>query len=122
MKHIDQVVLGYIKNSSRRFRLFVANIVTHIWKLSKPDQLCYATTTSNSAHIAFRGLQPKDSNKCEQRFNGPEFQGIEEFYVPKMQFPQRLKVLSLTWKKDSQIQESFLEFKSTFCYFFKNQS
>ena len=52
----SKVVLGYVKNESRRFHIFVANRVQEIQEKTSPEQWRYVDTTSNPADIASRGI------------------------------------------------------------------
>ena len=54
----SKVVLGYIANESRRFRVFVANRVQLIHDGSSVDQWKYVESKSNPADEASRGLSP----------------------------------------------------------------
>ena len=56
----SKVVLGYIRNDSRRFYVYVANQVEIIRKTSTPDQWRYIEGYKNPADTATRGLQAKD--------------------------------------------------------------
>ena len=56
----SKVVLGYIKNDARRFRVFVANRVQQIRDNSTPDQCKYIETKENPADESSRGLSPQD--------------------------------------------------------------
>ena len=55
----SKVVLGYIKNDTRRFHVYVANRVQAIRNLSQPDQWEYVESSVNPADQATRGLKPK---------------------------------------------------------------
>lgn len=50
-------VLKYIRNETSRFRVFVANRVTEIRKVSQPSQWRYVGTASNPADITSRGVK-----------------------------------------------------------------
>ena len=50
----SKVVLGYIKNRSRRFYTYVSNRVAKILHLSKPEQWFYVNTPDNPADSATR--------------------------------------------------------------------
>ena len=54
----SKVVLGYIKNDTRRFYVYVANRVQAIRNLSQPDQWEYVESSVNPADQATRGLKP----------------------------------------------------------------
>lgn len=50
----SKVILGYIKNRTRRFYTYVANRVDRIHKASSPDQWNYVPTHKNPADMATR--------------------------------------------------------------------
>lgn len=51
-----KAALGYIKNKSRRFYVYVANQVEIICRVSSPDQWRYIETSENPADLATRCL------------------------------------------------------------------
>ena len=69
----SQVVLGYIKNKSQRFQIFVANRVQFIRNHTDVQQWQYVSTHDNPEDDASRGLDSKNLNKIQRRFNGPAF-------------------------------------------------
>ena len=68
----SKVVLGYIKNESKRFHMFVANRVQQIRKTSEPDQWNYVSTAENPADHASRGLTTNEFMSSNW-FSGPSF-------------------------------------------------
>ena len=68
----SQIVLGYIKNSSKRFKTFVANRVGEIRCLTEVDQWSHVTSKSNPADLISRGVLLE---KLPSKFwlQGPEF-------------------------------------------------
>ena len=77
MKHVfwcdSKVVLGYIKNESRRFHMFVSNRVQQIRQFSKPTQWNYVDTKSNPADMTSRGVKTSDLVQSELWWHGPDF-------------------------------------------------
>jgi len=69
----SQVVLGYIKNEARTFKIFVANRVQQIQDTSDVKQWFYVTTKENPADVASRGLNQKQEKRIHQWFKGPDF-------------------------------------------------
>ena len=69
----SQVVLGYIRNDARKFKIFVANRVQLIRDQSDIDQWKYVSTAENPADYASRGLDVKQKHKVKIWFNGPDF-------------------------------------------------
>ena len=68
----SKVVLGYIKNDTRRFHVYVANRVQTIRNLSQPDQWEYVESSVNPADQATRGLKP-DQLMESSWIKGPDF-------------------------------------------------
>lgn len=56
------IVLGYIKNESRRFKTFVGNRIGQIHDVTTPDQWRHVDTKSNPADVASRGIDASDKN------------------------------------------------------------
>ena len=69
----SMIVLGYINNTSRRFKTFVGNRLSEIHNISSPEQWRYVDTNSNPADIASRGMDVKDATKINMWLNGPDF-------------------------------------------------
>ncbi|XP_057305339.1 uncharacterized protein LOC130642266 [Hydractinia symbiolongicarpus] len=68
----SQVVLSYICNSEKRFKIFVANRIQIIKDNSDVNQWHYINTKDNPADYASRGIKA-DQDKAEIWFNGPSF-------------------------------------------------
>lgn len=68
----SKVVLGYIRNESRRFYVYVANRVEFIRKTSTPEQWKYVESANNPADLATRGLKAKDLTESDW-LKGPQF-------------------------------------------------
>ena len=68
----SQVVMGYIKNHSKRYKVFVANRVTLINKLTNAEDWKYVQSKNNPADEASRGVNPKKW-KNSSWFEGPKF-------------------------------------------------
>ncbi|XP_038049672.1 uncharacterized protein LOC119723185 [Patiria miniata] len=74
----SQIVLQYIKNTSKRFQTFVTNRVNVIHDGSLPAQWRYVDTRSNPADDASRGLDAKQI-LCQPRWKqGPAFLSADE--------------------------------------------
>ena len=69
----NMVVLGYIHNETRRFRIFVANRTRKIRDNTDKSQWKYINTSENPGDDASRGLSFDDKDKIDRWFNGPEF-------------------------------------------------
>ena len=66
-------VLGYIRNASTRYSVYVANRLQQIRDLSDPGQWRHVSTTENPADIASRGCPPSELTMTSAWFRGPEF-------------------------------------------------
>jgi hypothetical protein len=77
------ITLGYIRNTTRRFKPFVANRLATIHELSKPEEWRHMPTKSNPADLASRGISANDDLNLERWLRGPEFLQWEEHRWPK---------------------------------------
>ena len=69
----SQIVLGYIYNEARRFRVFVANRVQQIRDYTDKNQWKYIETKRNPSDAASRGITVDDKEKVQAWFDGPGF-------------------------------------------------
>ena len=69
----NKVVLGYIYNEKRRYRIYVANRVQIIDRYSRKEQWRYVDTKDNPSDFASRGISIHDDEKVDIWFNGPHF-------------------------------------------------
>ncbi|XP_030834878.1 uncharacterized protein LOC105444169 [Strongylocentrotus purpuratus] len=69
----SMIVLHYIKNEHRRFRVFVSNRVAMIHNATEIDQWRHVGTTENPADIVSRGMSPSNLKDEEKWFVGPAF-------------------------------------------------
>ena len=69
----SQIVLGYIYNETRRFRVFVANRVQRIRDCTDKNQWKYIETETNPSDAASRGITADDTEKVQVWFKGPSF-------------------------------------------------
>ena len=69
----SMVTLGYIRNESRRFRLFVANRGKAIRQLTRKEQWQYIPSKENPADDASKGISLRDTDKVKRWFEGPIF-------------------------------------------------
>ncbi|XP_041460999.1 uncharacterized protein LOC121412159 [Lytechinus variegatus] len=76
----SRVVLGYIKNETRRYHVFVANRVRQIRDESSPNQWRHVNTQDNPADAPSRGLTV-DQLEASKWFMGPDF--IWESEIPE---------------------------------------
>ena len=69
----SKVVLGYITNTVKRFKTFVANRVQQIKEKTDVQQWRYVPTKENPADDASRGLNAARENSSSRWFQGPSF-------------------------------------------------
>ena len=69
----SKVVLGYITNTVKRFKTFVANRVQQIKEKTDVQQWRYVPTKENPADDASRGLNAARENSSSSWFQGPRF-------------------------------------------------
>ena len=69
----SMVVLGYIRNQSRRFKLFVANRVTAILEETEADEWNYVKGKLNPADLASRGIAARDQDSLAVWLKGLPF-------------------------------------------------
>ena len=69
----SRVVLGYIKDEVKRFKIFVANKIQIIKENFNVNQWEHISTKYNPADDGSRGLYATNFNKVTHWFSGPEF-------------------------------------------------
>ena len=69
----SMVVLGYITNESRRFKVFVANRIAEIRQFTTPSQWRYVSTDQNPADICSRGKSVLELANDQLWWNGPDY-------------------------------------------------
>ena len=69
----SKIVLGYILNGKRRYRIYVANRKELINTYTEEDQWRHIDTEDNPSDFASRGISPRDSGKVERWLGGPLF-------------------------------------------------
>lgn len=74
----SKVVLGYIKNDSRRFHVFVANLIGTIRSHTSTAQWHYVKSEDNFADEVSRGSTAKSMLENPRWLNGLEFLWKEE--------------------------------------------
>ena len=74
----NEVVLGYINNDAKRFKIYVANRVQLIRENSDVNQWMYIDARSNPADDTSRGISPSNQEKVNRWLNGPEFLWLDE--------------------------------------------
>ena len=69
----NKIVLGYILNRKRRYRVFVANRVTKIEEYTGGNNWRYIKTKENPGDLASRGISPKETELVDRWLTGPVF-------------------------------------------------
>ena len=69
----NKVVLGYIFNGKRRYRIYVANRVLLIDRYTTKEQWRYIKTEDNPADLASRGISVRETEKVDLWLNAPRF-------------------------------------------------
>ena len=70
----NKVVLGYIRNTTKTFKIFVANRIQQIHENSEVNQWRYVPSKDNPADHASRGLiEANSGGKFSAWVNGPQF-------------------------------------------------
>ena len=69
----NKIVLGYIFNEKRRYRIYVANRVQLIDQYTVKEQWNYVETKDNPGDLASRGISTKETEKIDVWLNGPLF-------------------------------------------------
>ena len=67
------IVLGYIANTTKRFKTFVANRISVIHESSTPSQWRHVPGKENPADLASRGIKATDTDQLHFWLNGPNF-------------------------------------------------
>ena len=71
----SRVVLSYIQNTRKRFKMFVANRIHQIKSNSDLSQWHYIQTNENPEDDCSRGLEMKRQSGLKKWFRGPDFCG-----------------------------------------------
>ncbi|XP_045106667.1 uncharacterized protein LOC123501727 [Portunus trituberculatus] len=76
-------VLQYIRNTERRFHVFVANRISAIHEESNPEQWRHVTSSINPADDASRGLNGMEFSKSSRWIRRPAFLSLDEDQWPR---------------------------------------
>ena len=85
----SQIVIGYITNEARRFRIFVANRVQLINDNTDKANWRYVESSENPSDSASRGITMEDKSDVERWFSGPEFlwKSVDGWKEDSTEFP-----------------------------------
>ncbi|XP_035986832.1 uncharacterized protein LOC118560169 [Fundulus heteroclitus] len=92
-------VLKYIKNETSRFKIFVANRVSEILKLSDISQWRYVNTSNNPADLASRGVKVQSFLKTGVWLCGPDF-----LCEPEIRWPENPEILESSLVGDPEVR------------------
>ena len=88
----NKIIIGYIYNKTRRYKIFVANRTNMIEEYTGSKNWRYVETKENPADFASRGISPKDKEKMERWLHGPQFlRAAEEDWRVKLPEIKELK-------------------------------
>ena len=76
----NRVVLGYLRNTHKRFKVFVANQVQQVTEHTDVSQWSYVPSKMNPADCASQGLTGSNKKHLHLLFNSPEFFWKSEFH------------------------------------------
>jgi len=80
----SMIVLGYVRNDTKRFKTYVANRLATIRDVTSPDEWRYVPSRLNPGDLASRGLHPSDTNRLAYWLHGPEFLLKDESQWPEI--------------------------------------
>ena len=69
----SKVVLGYLNNESKKFKMFVSNRVTFIKDRTTPTSWRYVNSDDNPSDVGSRVLRQDDTERINMWLNGPKF-------------------------------------------------
>lgn len=82
----SQIVLYWLNGDPNRWKVFVANRITKILRVTKPNQWRCVNTTENPADFVSRGLSPLELNDNQKWFHGPSWLTFREESWPLQPF------------------------------------
>jgi hypothetical protein len=94
------IVIGYVNNQSKRFKTFVANRISTIHEISKPEQWRYVPTKENPADLASRGMNPANERSVQMWLSGPKYLREGEESWPEMPRPPDIR------EDDSEVKQT----------------
>lgn len=92
-------VLKYIKNKTSRFKIFIANRVSEILKMSNVSQWRYVNTLTNPADLASRGVKVQLLLKTGAWLCGPDF-----LLEPESRWPENPETLEYPLVDDPEVK------------------
>ena len=98
----SEVVLGYIRNESKRFKIFVANRVELIKDHSDESQWHYINSKQNPADYASRGIDVCNDDKVKRWYLRPQF-----LWEPEATWDD-YKLIPPVNEKDPELKKEFV--------------
>jgi len=95
----SMVVLQYIASTKHRFKVFVANRLSIIHDITKPNQWRHVPSSNNPADIGSRGIMPTETEKLQAWLDGPLFLREEEENWPALPKLKKVSSADLEVKK-----------------------
>ena len=110
----SMIVLGYIANTKKRFKTFVANRISAIHESSTPNQWRHVPGKENPADLASRGIRATDAQRLRFWLTGPKFLWEHESKWPNTKDSVELDEKDIEIRKDCVVyattkEESILE-------------
>ena len=106
----SMIVLGYIKNVSRRFKTFVGNRIGIIHDATSPNQWRHVESSLNPADIASRGISASDKVNLHIWLNGPKFLWHDSEHWPQQQLTTEVAENDVEVKKEAVIHVTVSDF------------
>lgn len=84
----SQITLHWVKSPPHRWKTYVANRVSCIQELTKPENWHYVQSADNAADVITRGILPNQLSSLKLWWNGPTWLSIEDIQVATETEPQ----------------------------------
>ena len=99
-------VLHWFRNTSRKFKPFVAHRVSFVQENTEPTQWNHVPTQLNPADYLTRGLSAQDLAGCVQWWQGPEFLSLDSAEWPSTVLPGSNSAATLKEMRNKLVQSS----------------
>ena len=93
------IVLGYIRNTTARYKPFVSNRLVTIHDYTSPEEWRHVPTHSNPADLASRGFGAEDRVSRAMWLNGPEF-----LLLPESEWPPDVSLPTSSQLDDPEVK------------------
>ena len=103
------IVLGYISNTTKRFKTFVANRVSSIHECTSPTQWRHVPGTHNPANLASRGIKSTDAANLNVWLKGPGFLLEQESAWPKPKEEIKVDTTDTEIRKECAVNATGIE-------------